>query len=160
MDATLIRAEDKPQLLAPLFTAYSEMLYNVDEGMRQCLANQDYDEELSHLVEKYSPPSGSIYVVMADGEVAGMGALLRLEPDCGELKRIFIYPQFRGRGIGDILMDRLLSDAVSYGYHHIKLDTFPAMIPAIGLYRKLGFYEIPKYNTNPLERAIFFQKDL
>ena len=160
MQVELIRAQDQPQLLAPLFTAYAEMLYNVDEGMRACLANQDYDEELSHLPEKYSPPFGSIYVVTADGEVAGMGALLQLEPGCGELKRIFLYPQYRGHGIGDLLMAQLLSDAVSYGYRHIKLDTFPAMLPAIGLYRKLGFYEIPRYNTNPLERAMFFQKDL
>ena len=160
MQAELIRAQDQPQLLSPLFAAYADMLYHVDEGMRACLANQNYDEELAHLPEKYSPPFGSIYVVMADGRVAGMGAVLQLEQDCGELKRIFLYPQFRGLGLGDILMEQLVSDAVSYGYRHIRLDTFPAMLPAIGLYRKFGFYEIPRYNDNPLAQALYFQKDL
>jgi len=160
MHVALIRAEDKPQLLAPLFTAYSEMLYHVDDGMRACLANQNYDEELGHLPEKYAPPHGSIYVVQVDGKAVGMGALLHLEGEYGEIKRIFLCPQYRGKGLGDLLMERLISDAVSYGYRHLRLDTFPPMIPAIGLYEKLGFYRISRYNNNPLDRAIFFQKDL
>ena len=160
MQVELIRAETRPDLLSPLFRAYADMLYDVDDGMRQCLANQNYDEELSHLPEKYAAPYGSIYVILADGAVAGMGAILHLEQDYGELKRIFLYPQYRGQGISLVLMDQLIADARAFGYRHIRLDTFPAMIPACGLYRKLGFYPIPRYNDNPLDRALFFQKDL
>ena len=160
MPVEFVSAIHKPDLLRPLFDAYSAMLYQVDEGMRACLANQNYDEELSHLAQKYAPEMGGIYVILYDGEVAGMGALTRLAADCGELKRIFLYPEFRGKGLGLALMERLLQDAHRIGYRHLRLDTFPAMTAALGLYEKLGFYLIPRYNDNPLTRAIFYQKDL
>ena len=47
MNISLISAVNRPELLRPLFEAYAAMLYDVDEGMRACLKNQDYDEELS-----------------------------------------------------------------------------------------------------------------
>ena len=109
---------------------------------------------------KSTHPGAGIYVVLCDGTVAGMGALTALEPDYGEVKRIFLYPAFRGKGLSITLMEQLLSDARRYGYRHVRLDTFPAMLPAIGLYEKLGFYRIPRYNDNPLERAIYYQIDL
>lgn len=160
MDISFLPAQNDPSLLKPLFEAYAAMLYDVDDGMRACLANQNYDEELAHLSEKYAPPHGSIYVIFCNGETAGMGALTKLSTNCGELKRIFLYPKFRGKGISLLLMDRLLSDADTFGYKHIRLDTFPAMTAAIGLYEKLGFYPITRYNNNPLEKAIYYQKDL
>ncbi|MBQ0037722.1 MAG: GNAT family N-acetyltransferase [Clostridiales bacterium] len=160
MTVKFVSAIEQPELLRPLFDAYAAMLYQVDDGMRACLANQNYDEELSHLGQKYAPQQGSIYVVKYDGAVAGMGALTKLTEDCGEIKRIFLYPEFRGKGIGLALMERLVQDARQIGYRHLRLDTFPAMTAALGLYEKLGFYLIPRYNDNPLARAIFYQKDL
>lgn len=156
----LIPAQNRPELLRPLFASYAAMLYEVDDGMRACLANQSYDDELSYLPEKYAPPYGSIYVISCDGEIAGMGALTRLDEEYGEVKRIYLYPAFRGKGLSLPLMEQLLSDARSYGYRHVRLDTFPAMTAALGLYDKLGFYQIPRYNNNPLERALFYQIDL
>ena len=156
----LIPAQNRPELLRPLFASYAAMLYEVDDGMRACLANQSYDDELAHLPEKYAPPFGSIYVISCDGEIAGMGALTRLDADYGEVKRIYLYPEFRGMGLSLKLMEQLLSDARNYGYRHVRLDTFPAMTAALGLYDKLGFYQIPRYNNNPLTRALFYQIDL
>ena len=58
------------------------------------------------------------------------------------------------------LAQKVIEDARAIGYRHMLLDTFPFMETAIHLYRKLEFYEIPRYNGNPAEEAVFFKKDL
>lgn len=76
-----------------------------------------------------------------------------------ELKRLYIRPPFRGQGLARRLVEQLLTDAREEGYEAMLLDTFPFLSQAIRLYRALGFYEIPRYNSFG-RSLIYMQKDL
>ncbi len=76
------------------------------------------------------------------------------------MKRLYVRPGNRGRHIGGALVERLIADARDIGYRHMRLDTFPFMESAIRLYRRYGFYDIPRYNDNPAPTALFMQLDL
>ena len=62
--------------------------------------------------------------------------------------------------IGNKLVNQIISDAKDIGYHYILLDTLPFLQSSIYLYKKLGFYEIEKYNDSPIESSIFMRLDL
>lgn len=73
------------------------------------------------------------------------------------MKRLFVLPDFRGLGIGGLLIASLIQNAQKLGYHKMRLDTHPSMILAQELYRKFGFYEIGRYNQNPIPGIRFFE---
>jgi len=91
------------------------------------------------------PPKGIFYLVKIDGELAGMGGLRRLSDDTAEIKRIYFRPAFRGRRLGEIMLKRLLADAVKFSYNRVCLDTGPFMSSAQRLYEANGFVECNAY---------------
>lgn len=90
----------------------------------------------------------------------GTGALRPLEGGLCELKRLYIRPAFRGQGLAEQTVRRLIGDARALGYRRMVLDTFPFLAGAIHLYRKLGFREIPSYNGAPMPDLIYLGLDL
>ena len=90
----------------------------------------------------------------------GCIALRRLDGTTCELKRLYVRPAFRGRGIAGAMMQRILDDARAIGYTAMLLDTLPFLTSAIRMYRALGFYDIPPYNDSPLDTTIFLRLDL
>lgn len=76
------------------------------------------------------------------------------------MKRLYVRPAFRGKGIGKSLTLALLKEARSIGYAVVRLDTLPIMREAIALYRSLGFREIAPYYENPVEGALFMELKL
>ena len=143
-----------------LFLEYTEYLISQDAKFRHYLELQNYDRELDHLEVKYGRPNGRLYVAYLDGVPAGCIALLPSEDRSAELKRLYVRPAFRGRGVAKALVARLLSDAREIGYSHMRLDTLPFLVEAIALYRKFGFREIPPYNDNPMGTSIYMKLDL
>jgi putative acetyltransferase len=88
-------------------------------------------------------------------------ALHHLEPAIGEMKRLYLRPEFRGRGIGRILVETILSEARKAGYKRIRLDTVePVMKDAVGMYRRFGFREIAPYRANPIAGALYMELEL
>lgn len=148
--------------LLPLFLEYGQMLSERGgEAMRQCLAVQNYDEELSHLEEKYGQPRGCIFLVRCDGAVAGCIAFRYLEDGICELKRVYLRESFRGNGIGRVMLEKIIHEARAAGYRLMRLDTLPYLDAAYALYVKFGFYKIEKYYfTNPAEEAVYMEKVL
>ena len=57
-------------------------------------------------------------------------------------------------------MSRILQDAKEIGYREMLLDTLPFLESALGLYRQIGFREIPAYNDSPVETTIYMKLDL
>ncbi|MBQ3548339.1 MAG: GNAT family N-acetyltransferase [Oscillospiraceae bacterium] len=148
--------------LLPLFLEYGQLLSDRGgEAMRQCLAVQNYDEEIQHLEEKYGQPRGRLFLVRCDGAVAGCIAIRYLEEGICELKRVYLREEYRGCGVGKMMMEKILAEAREAGYRRMRLDTVPYLDAAHGLYVQFGFYEIEKYYfTNPVEEAIYMEKML
>ena len=156
----LTLAYDLPEKLVPLFTEYTDMLVQEDPSFRHYLDIQHYDDEVRDLRKKYGLPDGRLYLAHQGDTVIGCVGLRRLNDSDCELKRLYIRPAYRGRGYAHQLLDQILSDARSIGYRRMLLDTLPSLETAIGMYRRMGFYDIPCYNDSPLEDTVFLQLDL
>ena len=124
------------------------------------LAFQQFDKELADLPGKYAPPGGGIWLATESSEVAGCIAFRPLFAATCEMKRLFVRSTFRGRGVGKLLVERVLRAAAEAGYKRICLDTLPSMTSAIELYQSLGFEPVAAYCHNPVPGAMFFAKEL
>jgi ribosomal protein S18 acetylase RimI-like enzyme len=95
------------------------------------------------------PPAGE-YVVGYEGStaVAG-GGVRRLGDGVAEIKRMYVRPAARSRGVAAALLDALEESARSLGYEAVRLDTGPKQVHALRLYRRAGYVEVPPYNDNP-----------
>ena len=107
---------------------------------------QEYVETNFDDFTSLRPPKGIIYMVETEGNVVGMGALRELEEEVGEIKRMYIRPKYRGRGLGKKLLKKLIEKAKEFGYSTLRLDTADFMTVAQNIYRSIGFKEIEEYS--------------
>jgi putative acetyltransferase len=122
-----------------------------------------FEEELAMLPAKYALPDGDLLLARLDGEPAGCVALRRLDDRACEMKRMYLYPQFRGQGVGRALAEAILKEAKASGYAVMRLDTSVRQREAEGLYRKLGFRQIEPYYELPKplrDWLVFMERDL
>ena len=130
------------------------------------LCFQGFDEEMRLLPGKYSPPSGRLLLALwddrRDERPAGVIALRTLaEAGSCEMKRLYVRTEFRGHGIGRLLVERVISEAAEVGYSRMRLDTVPGnMDRAIAMYRELGFRETVPYYNSPVGHTLFMEMDL
>lgn len=110
-----------------------------------------FEEELATLPGPYSPPSGRLLLAALADEPAGCVALRRIDAESCEMKRMFVYPRFHGRGVGLALGQRAIEHARSVGYRVMRLDTSIRQAEAQRLYAGLGFKVIPPYYDLPAE---------
>jgi GNAT superfamily N-acetyltransferase len=127
---------------AALFRAYAKSL-------PVNLAPQGFSQELASLPGVYAPPGGELLLAKRGDHVLGCIALKPLEPQVAEIKRLFVRPQARGKGVGRALIQAAVATAAQAGYGEIKLDTLPEMEGAIALYKASGFVSIPPYGSHP-----------
>jgi len=124
------------------------------------LSFQGFAVELAGLPGDYAPPAGCLLLAMEEGETMGCVALRKIGEGICEMKRLFIGPEQRGKGIGLLLAEAVIQEAKRLGYDQMRLDTVPSMTSAISLYRSLGFREISSYCHNPVPGAKFFELQL
>lgn len=123
-------------------------------------ASRNFDPALANLSKEVDDlPAYYPLILLAyhEDQPAGCVAIQELETKICEMKRLFVLPDFRGLGIGGLLIASLIQNAQKLGYHKMRLDTHPSMILAQELYRKFGFYEIGRYNQNPIPGIRFFE---
>ena len=84
-------------------------------------------------------------VVYEDDKVIGGGAIRRYDDENIELKRVFVRPEYQGRGIGSRLVSLLMEWAVELGYKRMLLETGELLAESCAVYKKLGFKVIPNY---------------
>jgi putative acetyltransferase len=152
-DISFAQAESPTQiaLARELFLEYAKSL-----GFSLCF--QNFDTELANLPGDYSPPDGRLLLVEYDGQIAGCVALHKLEEGICEMKRLYLRPDFRGKGLGRALANRIIAEARQIGYQRMRLDTVePVMKDAVAMYRRIGFGEIPPYCNNPIAGALYME---
>jgi GNAT superfamily N-acetyltransferase len=93
-------------------------------------------------------------------EPAGTIALRRLDARAGEVKRLYLRPEFRGRGLGRRLLEAVMQRGLALGYEMLYADTLPVMTEALSLYQRAGFERTEAYSKSPTSGAIYMKREL
>jgi len=122
------------------------------------LCFQNFEQELATLPGDYAPPHGRLLLAEYESTLAGCVALHEWEAGICEMKRLYLRPSFRGKGLGRVLAEAIITEARNIGYQRMRLDTIePIMKDAVEMYRKLGFREIAPYRLNPIAGAMYME---
>lgn len=147
-------SKEEYQLAVELFKEYASQI-GVD------LAFQNFNSEIEKIDSHYSKPKGAVFIVYNEKELPiGCFGIRSFESDICELKRMYLKKEARGLGIGKLLLEKAIKVAKELGYKRMRLDTLPTMHSAIGLCKKLGFYEIVPYRFNPIHGTKYFEINL
>lgn len=139
----------KPCLTESDFSSAIQLTRDYLHWLNMDLTFQDIDKEMSNFSAMYGPPTGLFLLAWHDGKLAGGAGLRKLEGKTCEMKRLFVYDQFKHIGIGRRLCEAIIQEAKNVGYRKMRLDTLGRMKAAMKLYRSLGFEEIEPYRFNP-----------
>jgi GNAT superfamily N-acetyltransferase len=104
-----------------------------------------FEAELAGLPGKYGPPDGHLLLALLDGKPAGCVALRKIDSEACEMKRMFVYPEYHGRGVGMALAEAVIDAARNANYRVMRLDTSIRQTEAQQLYRRVGFRTIQPY---------------
>ncbi|KIW02157.1 uncharacterized protein PV09_06641 [Verruconis gallopava] len=158
-----VREPEDLDAIRSLFSAYTAWL-NID------LTFQGFADELANLPGKYKEPTGEILLARGTWNNEPMGCVAvrplpvqnssALPHKTCEIKRLYVVPDARGKGVGWKLVDEILKVAKEIGYAEAKLDTLPHMKSAIRTYERFGFVECKKYYDTPLHGTRFMRADL
>ena len=143
---------NRPELVATardLFREYAEAI-GTD------LEYQGFTAELAALPVPYAPPNGALLIAHIDDDVAGCVGLRPIDSHIGEMKRLYVRPDYRSCGLGKQLVEAVIHTARQARYSELRLDTLPSMAAAQALYHRLGFVEIPAYSNKYLPGTRFY----
>jgi len=149
-----VNTSSQIKLVRELFLEYSNYL-GID------LEFQNFKEEIKSLPGEYASPTGCILLGYYNDNLAGCVAMREYSNSICEMKRLFVRPKFRGKGLGRALSIEIIKCAkLKFNYTYMRLDTLAFMKEAINIYISLGFNEIESYRYNPFEGARFFELKL
>lgn len=161
----VLRVADTPALVALARTLVAEYAAMPHVAGRWSNAPAD----IAALPAPYVLPTGVLLVALEaahpspppDEAALGTGALIAYEPPAiAEIKRVYVRPRARGRGIGEAVTRALLDWAGRLGFTRVRLDTAPELLAARALYERLGFEAIPPYRTYDAPGTLFFERSV
>jgi len=106
-----------------------------------------------------------LLLVEVDGQITGTISLRKIREDSGEIKRMYVRPNFRGEKLGNLMIEEVIRVSKETGFSKLYLDTAHFMSSAISLYKNFGFKETGSYpeSVHPkglLDKMIFMMKEL
>ena len=112
-------------------------------------------------VEQMDDPKFSLFVVRDEGAAIGMGGVRFTDDGLGEIKRMFVKPDTRGKAVGQVILDAIEKLALSRGTKRLVLETGSNFEAAKKLYERAGFTRCaPFHDYEATEWNIFFDKQL
>lgn len=157
-------SENKYQLISLLNKEHLNMIrvlfhhYLSELDVNLCF--QDIEKEIEYLPGKYGEPDGCLLLLLKNKQSVGCIALRKMSQGVCEMKRLYIEPEFRGLGLGNILVKELIERARQKSYNKMRLDTLTRLKPAIKIYETFGFKKVPAYYDNPLDEVLYYELDL
>ena len=124
------------------------------------LSFQNFEQELEHFPLEYAAPGGAFILAEDGGSYVACIGVHQFADEVGEIKRLYVAPAARGRGLGRILVERIVAEARQLGYRSLLLDTLPFMRQAQSLYLSMGFQPTSAYRFNPIAGSAFLRLDL
>ena len=118
---------------------------------------QNIDDEFATFDNMYNQPNGCFIYAGYEGKIAGGVGIRKLTDGVCEMKRLYVYDDYRGLKIGLTLCKTVITMAKKMRYQKMRLDTIAKLDKAIKLYQFLGFHKIEKYRENPDETAQFME---
>jgi GNAT superfamily N-acetyltransferase len=112
-------------------------------------------------IDKLVAENVPFFILRYEGTVVGCGGVKLFGAEYGEIKRMYVRPQFRGMGFAKLILDHLAAYAREHGVFLLRLETGIHQLEAIGLYERMGFERIPPfgaYKPDPL--SIFYEKHI
>ncbi len=139
----------------------SKELYNEDIDINKMVNNSM--SEIDKGV--FSPPHGCLMLAKEREQVAGIACIKKIRDGVCEIKRIYVRPGYRGKKIGQKLLDQLIQSAKEIGYSKILLDSARFMKEAHSLYQSAGFKEVEIYSETEMtenfqEHMVYMELEL
>ena len=137
-----------------LFREYAAAI-DIDLGF------QGFERELQALPGAYAGPDGCLLLAVVGDDTkkaVGCGALRRLDADRAEIKRLYVRPEARGRGLARQITRSLIERASQLGYSSVALDSLRRLSAALRLYQSMGFVECKPFNANPHADVVYLHR--
>ena len=147
-----LRKEDNPNIAAIIRAVLAEFKANKPGTVY-------YDPTTDDLCTLFSDPNSAYWILELDSKImggAGIYPTSGLPPGCGELVKLYLLPEARGKGYGKQLIEKCFESAMTFGFKQVYLETMPELKMAMGLYEKCGF----NYLQGPLGNSGHFGCDL
>jgi len=125
------------------------------------LTSHDYPEESRHAfsIDKLLNENVAFFVTRYQGEPAGCGGIKLFGTEFGEVKRMYVRPNFRGLGLGKEMLKHLSAYAKQNAVRLLRLETGIHQIEAIGLYEQMGFQRCPPFADYKLDpHSVYMEK--
>lgn len=161
----IVQVDHEPALIEASRAIFREYAASIEHVAGCSLQYQRFEDELAGLPGRYAPPGGRIFLARERGSGTVVGCVaLRALPEVGEgvceLKRMYVVPSARGRGLGAALVDSVVKAARGIGYRTMKLDTSSTMAEAQRLYERKGFVPCGAYNADPEPGTRWYERGL
>lgn len=163
---TVANPEEHAQPIRDLFWEYLQWANKkVEENFGVSFDIAAMLEDDMNTLDKFMPPKGRLLLGYIDAQPMGIACLKTLTDSIGEIKRMYVRPQARNRGLGRRLLNQLLEEARQIGYERVRLDSARFMAEAHQLYRTSGFREIEAYEGSEIPKDfqnhwIFMEREL
>lgn len=152
-DIREMTSDDDVEVVRVMLRSYVQWLFDAfpDETEDLCsyYSPERLQEALNEVAAKFVPPIGIALIVRIEGRPVGCVFAHPIEPGIAEMKRLFVLPSARGRGLGRALIEAIIARMGAWGHPTIRLDTAVFLKDAIALYRRMGFVEIEPYISLP-----------